>query len=72
MPEADISKAEKNYYLNVPQKSELFFLKGSNSYDWGMKNRLGRIFDPKSGKTVMLALTTAISRARRPALSGPT
>jgi putative autoinducer-2 (AI-2) aldolase len=55
MPEADTSKAEKNYYLNVPQKSELFFLKGSNSYDWGMKNRLGRIFDPKSGKTVMLA-----------------
>ena len=49
MPEADISKAEKNYYLNVPQKSALFFLKGSNSYDWGMKNRLGRIFDPKSG-----------------------
>ena len=32
-----------------------FFLKGSNSYDWGMKNRLGRIFNPQSGKTVMLA-----------------
>src|SRR5271157_5201838 len=55
MPEADTSKAEKNYYLDVPQKNELFFLKGSNSYDWGMKNRLSRIFDPRSGKTVMLA-----------------
>lgn len=55
MPEADVGKSEKNYYLNVPQKNEAFFLKGSNSYDWGMKNRLGRIFNPQSGKTVMLA-----------------
>ena len=55
MPEADISKAEKNFYIDVPQKSEPFFLKGSNSYDWGMKNRLARIFAAASGKTVMLA-----------------
>jgi putative autoinducer-2 (AI-2) aldolase len=55
MPEADTSKVEKNFYLDVPQKSEAFFLKGSNSYDWGMKNRLGRIFEEKSGRTVMLA-----------------
>jgi 3-hydroxy-5-phosphonooxypentane-2,4-dione thiolase len=55
MPEADNSKADKNYYTDIPQKSEAFFLKGSNSYDWGMKNRLSRIFSPKSGKTVMLA-----------------
>ena len=55
MPEADVSKAEKNFYIDVPQKSEPFFLKGSNSYDWGMKNRLARIFDATSGKTVMLA-----------------
>lgn len=55
MPEADTSKVQKNFYLDVPQKSEAFFLKGSNSYDWGMKNRLGRIFEEKSGRTVMLA-----------------
>jgi putative autoinducer-2 (AI-2) aldolase len=55
MPEADTSKVEKNFYLDVPQKSEAFFLKGSNSYDWGMKNRLARIFQEKSGRTVMLA-----------------
>jgi len=55
MPEADVSKKEKNYYTEIPQKNELFFLKGSNNYDWGMKNRLSRIFDPISGKTVMLA-----------------
>ena len=55
MPEADVSKVEKNFYTDVPQKSEAFFLKGSNSYDWGMKNRLARIFSGESGKTVMLA-----------------
>jgi putative autoinducer-2 (AI-2) aldolase len=55
MPEADVSKKEKNYYTSTPQKNELFFLKGSNNYDWGMKNRLARIFNPTSGKTVMLA-----------------
>ena len=55
MPEADTSKAEKNFYTDVPQQNEAFFLKGSNAYDWGMKNRLARIFDSTSGKTVMLA-----------------
>ena len=56
MPEADIpSKAEKNFYVNVPQESTSFFLKGSNAHDWGMNNRLARIFNPRSGKAVMLA-----------------
>ncbi|HSB35205.1 MAG TPA: 3-hydroxy-5-phosphonooxypentane-2,4-dione thiolase [Nitrospirota bacterium] len=55
MAEQDFSKKEKNFYSDIPQKSEAFFLKGSNAYDWGMKNRLARIFNPKSGKTVMLA-----------------
>jgi putative autoinducer-2 (AI-2) aldolase len=55
MPEADVSKAEKDFHLDIPQQSKAFFLKGSNSYDWGMKNRLARIFNPESGKTVMLA-----------------
>ncbi len=55
MAEQDFSKKEKNFYTDIPQKCDAFFLKGSNSYDWGMKNRLARIFNPKSGKTVMLA-----------------
>jgi len=54
---ADLDQVEesKQFHAGVPQKSEGFFLKGSNAYDWGMKNRLARIFDPKSGNTVMLA-----------------
>jgi len=55
MAEQDLSQKEKQYYLDIPQQSNPFFLKGSNNYDWGMKNRLGRIFNPDSGKTVMLA-----------------
>ena len=55
MPEVDQSDEKKNFYLDIPVKNEEFFLKGSHAYDWGMKNRLSRIFQPKSGKTVMLA-----------------
>jgi len=56
MPDMDEMKEGKKYYTDVPQKTEGFFLKGSNSLDWGMKNRLARIFNPKSGRTVMLAV----------------
>ncbi len=56
MPDTDGMKEAKNYYLDKPQQTEGFFLKGSNSLDWGMKNRLARIFNPKSGRTVMLAI----------------
>ncbi len=56
MPDIDGTKEAKQYYSDVPQTSESYFLKGSNSLDWGMKNRLSRIFNPASGKTVMLAI----------------
>jgi putative autoinducer-2 (AI-2) aldolase len=54
MPEAD--KEGKDYGQDQPAVSEGFFLKGSNSLDWGMKNRLSRIFNPETGRTVMLAI----------------
>ena len=56
MPEIDEYQKEKEFYVDIPAKCEAFFLKGCNSVDWGMKNRLSRIFDPNSGKTVMLAI----------------
>jgi len=56
MPEVDESEKEKQFYTDIPAKSKPFFLKGCNSLDWGMKNRLSRIFNPRSGKTVMLAI----------------
>ncbi|MGD9300802.1 MAG: 3-hydroxy-5-phosphonooxypentane-2,4-dione thiolase [Desulfobacterales bacterium] len=56
MPDVDELKEAKKFYIDTPQKTEGFFLKGSNSLDWGMKNRLSRIFNPQSGRTVMLAI----------------
>ena len=47
---------KKNFYTDVRQENEAFFLKGSNSLDWGIKSRLARIFQAGSGRTVMLAI----------------
>ena len=35
--------------------NQSFFLKGIDNMGWGVKNRLSRIFNPKTGRTVMLA-----------------
>jgi putative autoinducer-2 (AI-2) aldolase len=56
MPEADVAKEAKKFFENVPMKSDGFFLKGANALDWGMKNRLSRIFNPETGRTVMFAI----------------
>jgi putative autoinducer-2 (AI-2) aldolase len=56
MPDMEDLKEGKKYCADIPQQCEGFFLKGSNALDWGMKNRLARIFNPKSGRTVMLAI----------------
>ncbi|MEE8213803.1 MAG: 3-hydroxy-5-phosphonooxypentane-2,4-dione thiolase [Alphaproteobacteria bacterium] len=55
MADKDDIKAGKDFGLGIPQKNKAFFLKGSGALDWGMQNRLARIFNPKSGRTVMLA-----------------
>lgn len=44
-----------NYNTNVAAKTDSFFLKGTGHADWGVQNRMAKIFDPKSGNTVMLA-----------------
>jgi putative autoinducer-2 (AI-2) aldolase len=54
MPEAD--KEGERYHADKPQQAPGFFLKGSHQYDWGLKNRLARTFNPQSGRTVMLAV----------------
>ena len=54
MPEADAEGAR--FYADQPQTAPGFFLKGSHQFDWGMKNRLARVFSPATGRTVMLAV----------------
>jgi putative autoinducer-2 (AI-2) aldolase len=56
MADVEGIKETKNYYVDTPMINEPFTLRGSNSLDWGMKNRLSNIFDPKTGRTVMLAV----------------
>ena len=55
MADMDGFQEAKAYGLGTPQKNEAFFLKGNENRGWGVKNRLSRIFNPKSGHTVMLA-----------------
>ena len=55
MADAAGNKVAKDYHLDVMPPKQDFFAKGLGHGDWGMKNRLSRLFNPKSGNTVMLA-----------------
>ena len=44
MPEVD--KEGERYSADRPQQTPGFYLKGSHQLDWGMKNRLARVFAP--------------------------
>lgn len=55
MADAKGNEIAKNYHLDTPPNRDGFHVKGMNNVDWGMKNRLSRIFNPLSGNTVMLA-----------------
>ncbi len=56
MADTDDVRETKNYFLDIPAKHEGSYLKGSHQLDWGMRNRLARIFRPASARTVMLAI----------------
>jgi len=56
MADIEGAKDTKDFYLDVPFENKAFFLQGSGALDWGMQNRLARIFNPASGRTVMLAI----------------
>jgi len=55
MAEQDNNKDANDYGIGIPVKQHPFFLKGLEHADWGIKDRLSRIFSPQSGNTVMLA-----------------
>jgi len=56
MADKDDLKETHDYHLDIPVRNPAFELRGSNSLDWGMKNRLSNIFDPRTNRTVMLAV----------------
>ncbi|CAM4379816.1 3-hydroxy-5-phosphonooxypentane-2,4-dione thiolase [Vibrio agarivorans] len=55
MADKDGNALAKDYGLDTPKQSQSFHVKGMDHVDWGMKDRLSRIFRPSSGNTVMLA-----------------
>jgi len=55
MPEAD-QRDDKQFHEHLPADGHGTYRKGASGYDWGMRNRLARIFRPESGRTVMLAI----------------
>ncbi|MGN0852435.1 MAG: 3-hydroxy-5-phosphonooxypentane-2,4-dione thiolase [Kiritimatiellia bacterium] len=55
MADMDGFKEAAAYGLDRPQTNAAFYLKGNENRGWGVKNRLARIFRPKTGRTVMLA-----------------
>lgn len=56
MADTDNLKDTKDYFLDIRVKAPQSNVRGANALDWGMQNRLSRIFRPASGKTVMLAV----------------
>src|SRR3990172_11282959 len=55
MADKDDIREGKDFGVGIPQVNKPFHVKGAGALDWGMKNRLARIFNPASGRTVMLA-----------------
>lgn len=55
MADLDGNKNAKQFHPDVPLAQTPVAIKGAQTLDWGMQNRLGRILDPASGRTVMLA-----------------
>lgn len=55
MADKDGNILAKDYGIGIPTPKQHFHVKGMDHVDWGMKNRLSKIFNPKTGKTLMLA-----------------
>lgn len=56
MADTQGNKNAKDFSERIPfANNGNYHVKGANNYDWGMKDRLSRIFNPDTGKTVMLA-----------------
>lgn len=53
---AEPDQEGERFSTQQPQATPGFFLKGCHQLDWGMKNRMARVFNPESGRTVMLAI----------------
>ena len=57
MADLDDLREGADFGLGINCENQSFHVKGAENLPWGMKDRLSRIFNLKTGKAVMLALT---------------
>lgn len=55
MADLDDLREGSNFGLGIAADTQAFHVKGAANLSWGMKDRLSRIFNPETGRTVMLA-----------------
>ncbi|MDR1937231.1 MAG: 3-hydroxy-5-phosphonooxypentane-2,4-dione thiolase [Tannerellaceae bacterium] len=55
MADLDDLREGNNFGLGITSGERAFHVKGASHLPWGMKDRLSRIFNPSTGRTVMLA-----------------
>ncbi len=55
MADLDDLREGSRFGIGTEVANQTFHVKGAGNLPWGMKDRLSRIFNPKSGKSVMLA-----------------
>ncbi|MEG1585576.1 MAG: 3-hydroxy-5-phosphonooxypentane-2,4-dione thiolase [Bacteroidales bacterium] len=55
MADLDDLREGNRFSTDTPVKDQSFHIKGAQNLSWGVKDRLSRIFNPETGKTVMLA-----------------
>ncbi|MFV0375622.1 3-hydroxy-5-phosphonooxypentane-2,4-dione thiolase [Microbacterium sp.] len=55
MADLEGNATAKQFHPDVPARTFSHAIRGATSLDWGMQNRLARILDPRTGRTVMLA-----------------
>lgn len=56
MPDADAIVEAKQFHSEISARTNTSTLKGAGALEWGMQYRLNRIFQPATGRTVMLAV----------------
>lgn len=55
MADLEGNRSAKQFHPDTPGARFDTAIKGSHALDWGMQNRLSRILNPETGRTVMLA-----------------
>lgn len=55
MADLDDLREGNKFGIGQPVQNQSFHIKGADNLSWGKKDRLTRIFNPKSGRSVMLA-----------------